>query len=283
MATTRWPVALRLPAAPRDGARRGRGERYWAKRPSAAPCRNGSKVPPYQTSAFGFSRSARICAIRLAGRLARDRDGDARLARERLRGELAGVGIVAAVDGDRARGRRGRGGEERQHRRERPRRGARHCPALRRHRPPRARRRGERVHLGRAELRGELVEHAVDELVPVGAAVGLGELDRLVDDDAAGDLAAGASSSQAPMTRIARSIGESSVGAAVEVAARTARTSASYSAVTARPQHVEIGLRRPSRSPPLRRSARGSRRARCPTAAAGRAPAARTRARAAAG
>jgi len=38
------------------------GERYAANRPSAAPCRKASNVPPYQTSAFGLSRSARSCA-----------------------------------------------------------------------------------------------------------------------------------------------------------------------------------------------------------------------------
>ena len=41
---------------------------------------------------------------------------------------------------------------------------------------------------GRTQLRGEFVEHAVDELVSVGAAEGLGEFDRFVDDDPPGRL-----------------------------------------------------------------------------------------------
>src|SRR5437870_13684554 len=40
------------------------------------------------------------------------------------------------------------------------------------------------AHFDFAEPRRELVEHAVHVFIAVGAAIGLGKLDRLVDDDA---------------------------------------------------------------------------------------------------
>src|SRR5512144_2624021 len=48
----------------------------------------------------------------------------------------------------------------------------------------------ERGDLRAANAGRELVEHAVHVLVPVGAAVGLREIDRLVDDDPVGDVRA---------------------------------------------------------------------------------------------
>ncbi len=45
-------------------------------------------------------------------------------------------------------------------------------------------------HLGRAQVGGGLVEHAVDVLVAVGAAEALGQLDRFVDGHAVGNVQA---------------------------------------------------------------------------------------------
>jgi len=46
------------------------------------------------------------------------------------------------------------------------------------------------AHLGGAQLRRGLVEHAVDVLVAVGAAEALGQLDAFVDGHAVGDVEA---------------------------------------------------------------------------------------------
>ena len=44
------------------------------------------------------------------------------------------------------------------------------------------------THFIRTQVRGQLVQHAVDVLVAVDAAEGLGQLDRFVDDDAVRDF-----------------------------------------------------------------------------------------------
>jgi len=49
---------------------------------------------------------------------------------------------------------------------------------------------GKRGDLRRSNVGRNLVEHAVDELVSIGAAIGFGELDRFIDDDLVGNLEA---------------------------------------------------------------------------------------------
>ena len=66
-------------------------------------------------------------------------------------------------------------------------------------------------------VRRELVEHAVDEAMAVGGAERLRELDRLVDHDAVRNVERAHFSSHAPITRIARSIGDSSAALRVEM------------------------------------------------------------------